>query len=87
MLALADKSCFDSKVFAVLNAGCRSDYDNLVAEGVHVDEVIIEPKLFNDIEPFTTRTYPNPHATHLMISDNLDLLIEKIRNFVPWGLV
>jgi hypothetical protein len=58
--------------------------------------VIIEPEPFYDgtvplyTNPETNTcsgTFPNPDLTHLILTDNMPLLEEKLNEMAPWGLI
>ena len=59
-------------------------------------DVIIDPEPFYNDEIEVTRdpktkrikgSFPHPGMTHLLLSDNLELLEKKLAEYVPWGLI
>ena len=59
-------------------------------------DVIIDPEPFYNNEYEITRdaktnrlkgSFPHPNMSHLLVSDNLELLEKKLSDAVPWGLI
>lgn len=59
-------------------------------------DVIIDPQPFFDMEMNAVRdnktnqvkgSFPHPNITHLLISDNRELLEKKLAEAIPWGLM
>jgi hypothetical protein len=59
-------------------------------------DVIIDPEPFYNDEMDVSRdaktkriknSFPHPCMTHLIMSDNLELLEKKLAEYVPWGLI
>ena len=86
-LALAETSNFHPSIVAQFDKFAKADYDSLVNEGVTVDEFVIDPNEFQDLQEADAITYPNPYATHLILCDDLELLEKKLNSFIPWGLM
>ena len=92
VLGIAQPKDYHPYVWKQLEEGCMLD-ETLDQEP---DVVVIEPGPFLDGSvPLCVDkdndtyygTFPHPDLTHLLITDNLPLLEEKLSELVPWGLV
>lgn len=98
LLSLGQESDYHPDVWQALLDGAASDFEEAHKEGLELAPTVIEPSKFmdgtlNSADPQHPNhnpdagTCPPPGLTHLIISDNMELLEEKINAMVPWGLL
>lgn len=98
LLCLGQETDYHPDVWRDLMNGATADFEEAHKEGVLKEDTVLDPTLFTDgtlNSADTTHpnhkpcvgTFPNPDLTHLILSDNMELLEEKINAMVPWGLI
>ena len=88
VVAIVDIKDLHSHIWKQFDEGCVIDYDTQLADGETIDNVILDlVSPFADKENDEAGTYPNVSATHLILTDNINLLEQKLSDSVPWGLV
>lgn len=91
ILCYGQESDYHPAVWAQLLAECKSDFDDNANENnsdfrcCTIDEQPFRTGLIPCNRE--TGTFPHPALTHLIITDNLPLLEDKINNIIPWGLM
>ena len=89
ILNYGQESDYHPDIWSSLMSGCRADFDDN-EDGNNSDSaccVINEEPFRTGMTSCDNGTFPHPSLTHLILTDNLPLLEEKINKMIPWGLM